>query len=81
MESALILEGCQQLDNENDIRIKELIADGCTNVLRTLIKGLEYGENIIKIECTNHIMKNYKKFLYKHEGYIIFKKKFTKKLI
>ena len=68
MESALILEGCLELENEHDIRVDQIIADGCSDVYINLVINLSYGENIIKVECINHIMKNYIKFLYKFLG-------------
>ncbi len=62
METGIILEGFEELD-KCDIRVSELVADGNLSVYYNLISKLSYGNIIKKIECINHIMKNYKKHL------------------
>jgi len=37
MEAAIILEGCKELDEKNNIRINELIADGDSSVYYNLV--------------------------------------------
>ncbi len=49
--------------DKSDIRVSELVADGDSSVYYNLISKLPYGNIIKKIECVNHIMKNYKKHL------------------
>lgn len=61
MESDIIVDGfCQSMKTHNLI-YNNLIGDGDSSVIKKLRMTKPYGNDILvrKIECTNHILRNY----------------------
>ncbi|XP_031333159.1 uncharacterized protein LOC116182246 [Photinus pyralis] len=65
MEADIIVEGFNSSINMHNLRYKKFIADGDSTVYSHIRKRVSYGEQVVKIECTNHAIKNYSKHLYK----------------
>jgi len=61
MESDIILEGFKQSISMHNIIYHKLIGDGDSSVTKKLSIANPYGPNckIKKIECKNHILRNY----------------------
>lgn len=61
MEADIIVEGFKQSISMHNIIYNRLIGDGDSSVLKKLILSKPYGfhTDIKKIECTNHILRNY----------------------
>jgi len=61
MESDIILEGFKQSIAMHNIIYHKLIGDGDSSVTKKLSMANPYGPNcpIKKIECKNHILRNY----------------------
>ena len=61
MESDAIVEGFRRSVDMHGIKYTKLIGDGDSSVHRKLIEALPYGSSqlIEKIECRNHILRNY----------------------
>jgi len=61
MESDIILEGFKQSIAMHNIIYHKLIGDGDSSVTKKLSIANPYGPNckIKKIECKNHILRNY----------------------
>lgn len=61
MESDIILEGFKQSISMHNLIYNKLIGDGDSSVSKKLSMAKPYGPNcpIKKIECKNHILRNY----------------------
>lgn len=61
MESDIIVEGFNESISMHNLVYSKLIGDGDSSVTKKLHLAKPYGPNftITKIECTNHIMRNY----------------------
>lgn len=61
MESDIIVEGFRQSIPMHNIIYHKLIGDGDSSVLKKIILSKPYGfdTEVKKIECTNHILRNY----------------------
>lgn len=61
MESDIILEGFRQSINMHNIIYHKLIGDGDSSVTKKLSISQPYGPKCLikKIECKNHILRNY----------------------
>ena len=61
MEADIIVEGFSQSLNMHGLIYDKLIGDGDSSVLKKLLIANPYGPNhrIKKIECSNHILRNY----------------------
>ena len=60
MESDIILEGFKQSIAMHGVKYAYLVGDGDSSVLRTLQNAKPYGNfEIQKIECSNHLLRNY----------------------
>ncbi|KAB0790406.1 hypothetical protein PPYR_15226, partial [Photinus pyralis] len=65
MEADIIVEGfCQSL-KQHGLKYKKFIADGDSSVFAKIQENVPYGKEVFKIECTNHVIKNYGKRLHK----------------
>lgn len=65
MEADIIVEGFNSSVEMHGVRFKEFIADGDSSVFSEITKRVDYGRQVRKWECTNHVLKNYTKHLYK----------------
>lgn len=65
MESDIIVEGFQQSENMHNLRYLSFVGDGDSSVFANLKEKVSYGNQIKKIECKNHVIKNYTSALYK----------------
>jgi hypothetical protein len=65
MEPRILVEGFSKSVEMHSIRYKYFIGDGDSSVFANLKTKVSYGHRIQKIACTNHILKNYTKHLYK----------------
>ncbi|XP_063229291.1 uncharacterized protein LOC134534727 isoform X1 [Bacillus rossius redtenbacheri] len=61
MESDIIVEGFKCSVSMHNLKYHQLIGDGDSSIMTQLVKAQPYGPNftITKIECTNHILRNY----------------------
>lgn len=61
MEAAIIVEGFQKSVEMYGIKYIKLVGDGDSSVHRKLVECMPYGPSTIieKIECKNHILRNY----------------------
>ena len=62
MESALILEGFKYLFEKN-VFIKEIISDADSNTFPAIRNHYKNGVNVIKIDCANHMARNFCSYL------------------
>ncbi|XP_050549327.1 uncharacterized protein LOC118271403 isoform X2 [Spodoptera frugiperda] len=65
MESDIIVEGFQKSEETHQLRYLNFIGDGDSSVFANLKEKVSYGNKIKKIECKNHVIKNYTSALYK----------------
>ena len=61
MEADIIVEGFRQSIPMHNIIYHKLIGDGDSSVLKKIMLAKPYGNNldVKKIECANHILRNY----------------------
>lgn len=61
MEADIIVDGFRQSMSMHNVIYDKLIGDGDSSVMKKLILAKPYGPNvqIKKIECINHILRNY----------------------
>lgn len=61
MEAAIIVEGFQKSMEMYGLKYTKLVGDGDSSVHRKLVECMPYGSSTIiqKIECKNHILRNY----------------------
>lgn len=65
MEADIIVQGFQSSVEHHNLKYTKIIADGDSSVFAKIQTDVEYGRDVLKIECTNHVLKNYGKALYK----------------
>lgn len=65
MEPDIIVEGLTILFEKHKIIVEAIVADGDTSVLAAIQKKVEYGNEVEKYECRNHVVKNFGKALRK----------------
>lgn len=65
MEQDIITEGFNQSISQHGLKYKKFIADGDSSVYANIKSRVNYGNEVEKIECTNHAIKNFVKTLYK----------------
>jgi len=63
MESDIIVEGFKISEEKHGIRYTSFIGDGDSSVYSSLVKALEWGYSITKIECANHSLKCFRSSL------------------
>lgn len=64
METASIVQGFASSEKKYGVRYLRLIGDGDSNVYPSILRARPYGQRIVeKIECTNHLLRNYWKKL------------------
>jgi hypothetical protein len=61
METAIILEGFKNSVGMHNLKYTKIIGDGDSSVYKKIKESMPYGPHcfIEKIECRNHIMRNY----------------------
>lgn len=59
MESDIIVEGFNNSIHMHKLRYTKFIGDGDSNVYAKLKDQISYKHDIVKIECVNHVIKNY----------------------
>ena len=62
MESVLIKEGFEFINKKN-VFIKEYIADADSNTYKCLKLSIKGGTDIVKIDCANHMARNFRTHL------------------
>lgn len=65
MEPDIIVQAFNSSISMHNLRYKTFIADGDSSVFTQIQKLVTYGNQVTKVECTNHCIKNYGKYLYK----------------
>ncbi|XP_041988658.1 uncharacterized protein LOC121740029 [Aricia agestis] len=65
MESTILIEGFQKSQEMHGIKYLQFVGDGDSSVFAQLREKVSYGQQIKKIECKNHVIKNYTGALYK----------------
>lgn len=65
METDIVVQGFQSSEEMHGLQYLLYIGDGDSSVFANLRKNVTYGDKIKKIECKNHVVKNYTKALYK----------------
>jgi len=61
MEGWIIREGFEHL-KENGLAICKYIADADSHTF-SLLKSLPWGDDIVKVDCSNHVMRNFTTFI------------------
>ncbi|CAN8019835.1 unnamed protein product [Ixodes persulcatus] len=60
MEKDIIVEGFRRSEEMHGLKYNRLIADGDSSTYRALLEAAPYGNQMVqKIECRNHILRNY----------------------
>lgn len=61
MEADIIVQGFNESLKTNNLIYSHLIGDGDSSVMKKMHLAKPYGNDIIvkKVECTNHILRNY----------------------
>lgn len=77
MESDIIVEGFRKSTNMHGIKYLKLVGDGDSSVYKKLLESRPYGTTLVKkIECRNHLLRNFCKRLREICGkFIIYKNK------
>lgn len=65
MEADIIVQGFKRSVESHNLKYSKIIADGDSSVYAKIQTDVDYGRDVLKIECTNHAIKNYGKALYK----------------
>ncbi|XP_049877293.1 uncharacterized protein LOC126374645 [Pectinophora gossypiella] len=65
MEAAILVEGFQKSEEMHGLQYLSFVGDGDSSVFAQLKEKVSYGRYIKKIECKNHVIKNYTSALYK----------------
>lgn len=65
MEADIIVEGFNKSIEMHRLRYTKFIADGDSSVYAKIKRLVSYRKDITKIECTNHVIKNYTSALHK----------------
>lgn len=65
MESTILVEGFQKSQEMHGVKYLQFVGDGDSSVFAQLREKVSYGRQIKKIECKNHVIKNYTGALYK----------------
>lgn len=61
MEADVIVEGFKQAESTHGVRYMRMIGDGDSSVLNQVhMRVTEWGSYVKKIECVNHVLKNYR---------------------
>ena len=61
MESDILVEGFNQAERTHGVRYMRLVGDGDSSVLSCIYSGVPlWGRYVRKIECVNHVLKNYR---------------------
>lgn len=61
MEADVIVEGFKQAESTHGVRYMHMISDGDSSVLNQIHMGVpEWERYVKKIECVNHVLKNYR---------------------
>ena len=61
MESNILVEGFNQAERTHGVRYMRLVGDGDSSVLSCIYSGVPlWGRYVRKIECVNHVLKNYR---------------------
>ncbi|KAB0802471.1 hypothetical protein PPYR_04657 [Photinus pyralis] len=63
MEADIVVEGFCRSQEMHGIRYKYFIADEDSSVYAKIRAKVPYGEQVQKVECTNHVIKNFGKAL------------------
>ncbi|CAI6376077.1 unnamed protein product [Macrosiphum euphorbiae] len=61
MEADIIVEGFKQSLHMHNVIYSQLIGDGDSSIMKRLRLEKPYGTNVVikKVECTNHLLRNY----------------------
>ncbi|XP_063393385.1 uncharacterized protein LOC134678669 isoform X2 [Cydia fagiglandana] len=65
MEADIVIEGFKKSEEMHGLQYKSFIGDGDSSVYAHIKKNIPYGHKVTKIECKNHLVKNYTAGLYK----------------
>lgn len=65
MEADIVVEGFKKSEEMHGLQYLSFIGDGDSSVYANLRKNVSYGQKITKIECKNHVVKNYTSALHK----------------
>lgn len=61
MESEIIVEGFRRSMKMHGLVYKQILGDGDSSVYRKVLESCPYGPTVFieKIECKNHVLRNY----------------------
>ncbi|XP_039296667.1 uncharacterized protein LOC120354188 isoform X2 [Nilaparvata lugens] len=65
MESDMVVSAFNSSEEIHGLQYRKFIDDGDSSVHQKVIEMVPYGRYVEKIECSNHMIKNYTKRLYK----------------
>lgn len=64
MEASIIVEGFQQSEAEHNVKYYRMIGDGDSSVYKKILEARPYKNiTVEKVECRNHLLRNYRKKL------------------
>lgn len=59
MEQDILVEGFRLSEAMHGVRYKYMIGDGDSSTYARIKQGVRYGRDVIKLECANHMVRNY----------------------
>lgn len=75
METDIIAEGFRNSINQYGLKYSKMVGDGDSSVSRKLLEIRPYGNSLVqKIECKNHLLRNFAKKIREICGACVFKK-------
>lgn len=65
MEQEILVQGFQASESMHGLRYKFIISDGDSSALAKIQQFVSYGRYVVKLECANHMVRNYTAKLHK----------------
>lgn len=59
MEQDIIVEGFRQSVNQHGLIYKYYVGDGDSSVYARIVERVSYGRDVVKMECANHVCRNF----------------------
>lgn len=63
MESDVIVEGLNYLNEVNNVKCSRIVGDGDSNTMTKIKQKVPYGRSVLKIECVNHAVRRFRRAL------------------
>ncbi|XP_063232518.1 uncharacterized protein LOC134536644 [Bacillus rossius redtenbacheri] len=59
MEQEIIVQGFKESESMHGVRYLYIISDGDSSSYLKIQRGVSYGRHVVKLECANHMIRNY----------------------